>query len=572
MNSLFLILTALVAFVFGYRFYSKLLVSAVFRPSSAESGPSSHYITATGSNADSGPKATSNPYFLLGQHFGLVATAATLSGAALAVYWGWIPAFLWVVVGSTLAAGIYAIGSLWLCKRHPDESLIGIVRRYFPGAFVDAALMLVLMVLVMLCALLLSIVARLLVDYPSVILPTLVFILLSIAFSVFLRHRSTKTIAPATGLTLLLFLLLLWPLGKIVVGFSGALNIDFSGKPLLTLDATLVWIILLSVFLYFAQRHPLGPSLGSRAWLSATLFVAMLLIFYVGVAIGHPQILAPGFNTVAKDVQALPWLLVTITGGAIGGIYLLIANDYTAPRLARETDTRVVGYGAIVLEGMAAVSAIVICSAGFASAAEWKEFYLSWPDRLDPSYMLQLYINGFSYFAAFVRLPSEFSNNFAALTLVALSLVTLEVVIGLLNSVSIEASERLGLPIKTSNRKRLVTILFVVSVIAATSSASDAPNIVMLFGIGNQLLAAMGLLLLVLALEQRNLPGQLPLGLVLLLVPTVLWVIGLQLGVWWAQGHWWLILLGLVLFAIGGWILLQTGQILSKPGGHRRNA
>lgn len=572
MNSLFLILTALVAFIFGYRFYSKLLASAVFKPDPAGSPTNSNYSIAAEGGADSGSGATSSPFLLLGQHFGLVATAATLSGVVLAVYWGWIPAFLWVVVGSTLAAGIYAMGSLWLCRRHPDESLIGIVRRYFPGAFVDAALILVLMVLVILSALLLSIIAELLVNYPSSVLPALVFLSLSVALSVFLRHRPTKTIAPATGATLLLLLLLLWPLGKVVIGFSGALNIDFSGKPLLTLDATLTWVVLLSVFLYFAQRHPLGPSLGSRAWLSATLFLVMLLIFYIGVAIGHPQILAPGFNTAAKDVQALPWLLVTITGGAIGGIYLLIANDYTAPRIAKETDIRVVGYGAIVLEGMAAVSAIIICTAGFGSAAEWKEFYLSWPDRLDPSYLLQLYINGFSYFATFARVPTDISSNLAALTLIVLSLSTLEVMIGLLNSVSIEASKRLGLPIKTSSRKRLVTILLIVSAIAVANSGSDAPNAVMLFGIGNQLLAAMGLLLLVLALERRNLPWQLPLGLVLLLIPTVLWVIGLQLGLWWSQDNWWLVMLGLVLFVIGVWILLQTGRILQKPGSHRGNA
>ncbi len=110
-----------------------------------------------------------------------------------------------------------------------------------------------------------------------------------------------------------------------------------------------------------------------------------------------------------------------------------------------------------------------------------------------------------------------------------------------------------------------MTILIIVMIIAATSAASDAPTVVMLYGMANQLLAAMGLLLLVLALEKRNLPGQLPLGLVLLLIPSVLWVIGLQLDMWWAQGYTWSILPGLGLFIIGGWILLRTGQILWKP-------
>lgn len=352
MNSLLLLIITAIAFIFGYRFYSKLLVSTVFKPSS-------NYSIASG-NGTGGGSGTSNPYFLLGQHFGLVATAATLSGAALAAYWGWIPAFLWVVVGSTLAAGIYSVGSLWLCRRHPHESLIGIVRHYFPGLFVDAALLLVLIVLTLLSALLLSITTGLLVDYPSAVLPVAIFLLISIALGVFLRRRPAKTIVPATAISLLVLFLLLWPLGRIAVGFSGAFNFDFAGKPALILDATLAWIVFLSVFLYAAQRQPLVTSLGSRAWLAASLFVFMLLILFIGVILGHPQILAPGFNAAAKDVQALPWLLVTITGGAIAGVYLLIANHFTAPRLANESDTRVVGYGTVVLEGLAAVSAIII--------------------------------------------------------------------------------------------------------------------------------------------------------------------------------------------------------------------
>jgi len=564
MNSLLLLIIAVTAFIFGYRFYSKLLASALFRPGSDYS-----IATETGTGGESG---ASNPYFLLGQHFGLVATAATLSGTALAVYWGWIPAFLWVVVGSTLAAGIYSVGSLWLCRRHPDESVIGIVHHYFPGLFVDAALLLVLIVLTLLSALLLSITTGLLVDYPSAVLPVGIFLLISIPLGIFLRRRPAKMIAPATAISLFVLVLLLWPLGKLAAGFSGALNLDFAGKPVLMLDATLAWIVLLSVFLYSAQHKPLSASLGSRAWLAASLFVVMLLILFIGIVVGHPQIIAPGFNAAAKNVQALPWLVVTITGGAIAGIYLLIANHYTAPRLAGESGARIVGYGVVVLEGLAAISAIIIFTAGFASLAEWQEFYASWSGRLDPSYILQLYINGFNYFSSFVGLPPDIATNFAAMTLIALSMSTMEIVIGLLSSVSVEAGNRIGLPARASDRRRLVTILIIVTIIAATSSASDAPAIIMLFGIGNQLLAALGLLLLVLALEQRNLPGLLPLGLVLLLVPAVLWVTGLQLGIWWSQDREWLILPGVGLFAIGGWILLRTGQILWKPGGHRGKA
>lgn len=554
MNSLILLISAFIVFGFGYRFYSKLLVTAVFRPDSASS------IAAD--NGERGSNLATNPYILLGKHVGLVVTAATISGAAIAVYWGWIPAFLWVVVGSTVAAGFYSIGSLWLCRRHAGESLVGIVRYYFPDIFVDVMMALILFVLFLFSVLLLSITSALLINYPTTVLPVMAFILISLGLNVFLKHRPAKIIAPATAVALLGLMVLLWGLGKIVVGFSGNFNLDISEKPVFTLNATVAWIVALSTFLYYTQRGPLRDALGSRAWLAASLFILMLIILFLGIAIDHPQIIAPGFNAHAKDAQVLPWLLVTLTGGAVAGTYLVIANHYTASRLTTDIDARVVGYGTVILEGLAAVSAIIICTAGFASLTEWKIFYASWTDGPDPSYLLQLYINGFKYFASFVGLPSNIATNFVAMTLIALCLSTLEVIIGMLNTVSAEACKRLGLKTQSRGHRRLAVLLVLVMVIAITSAADGVPTVAILYGIGNQLLAALGLLLLVLALKQHKLPTQIPLSLILVLLPITLWAIALQLGLWWSQSDWWLLLPGLGIFAMGGWILLHTGQIL----------
>lgn len=558
MNSLLLLISALIIFGFGYRFYSKLLATAVFR---ADSTPSIATKSFRG-----GLNSDSNPYILLGIHFGLVATAATLSGGALAVYWGWIPAFLWVVVGSTLAAGIYSVGSLWLCRRHAGESLTDIIDHYFPGAFVNAALMLMLFVLILFSALLLSISTALLVNYPATVLPILAFLLLTVVLGIFLRHRPTMMTAPSTAAAMLALIVFLWVFDNLAVGFSGSFNLDLAEKPIFTLNAALAWMALLLIFLFYTQRRPLSATLGSRAWLAACLFVLMLLILFIGIAIDHPQIIAPGFNANINDVRVLPWLLITLTGGAIAGIYLLIANHYTAPLLANDNDARVVGYGAVILEGLAAVSAIIICTAGFSSVTEWNIFYASWNGGLDPSYLLQLYINGFKYFASFVGLSPDFSSTYAAMSLIALCLSTMEVLIGLLNSLGSEVSARLGLKTKKADRRRLVVILLIVLIIAATSNASGMPTVAILYGIGNQLIVVLGLLLLVMALKKRKLPGQIPLAVILVLLPMTLWAIAQQLGRWWSQGDWWLLLPGLGIFAIGGWILLHTGQILWKTG------
>jgi carbon starvation protein len=289
------------------------------------------------------------------------------------------------------------------------------------------------------------------------------------------------------------------------------------------------------------------------------------VVFFIGVTVAHPILMAPGFNPAGTSPTALPWLLVTISGGALAGIYLLFAHQFTAPALRSAADCREVGYGAAVLEGLAAISAIVICSAGFASTAEWNDFYLSWAALQDPTYLLELYINGFAYFASFIGIGADFSTNLATLALLAMTITSLEAVLRLLRTLFSEAGNSLGLPIAENSRGSLLFLLAVIVLITAGAAGAETSALVPLYGSSNQLLAAFGMLLLVVALERRQRPGQLLLGLTLIILPAILWAIGLQLGAWWSQAAWSLVLLSLLLFAFGLWILVETAQILWKP-------
>ena len=559
MNSLFLIIIAAVAFIFGYRFYSKLLAGAVFR---LDANPS----IATENTSVRHREAGDNRYILMGQHFGIVATAATISGAALATYWGWIPAFLWALVGSAVAAGIYSMGSLWLSSRHGGESLHQIVNQYFRPRLWDALLALIAILLTVLAALLVLLSARLLVNHPSAVVPFWIQVIVASALGIFLRQRADKTVAPASAIALLLMLLIIWLLDSYALGFSGAFYFDLGGSPVITLDAELAWIILLAVYLYIAQRQSFAHLLRPRAWFAGLQFVLLLTVFFIGVGVAHPVLLAPGFNPAGTSPTALPWLLVTVSGGAIAGVYLLFAHHFTAPALKSEADAREVGYGAAVLEGFAAISAIIICSAGFASVAEWKQFYASWSGLQDPSYLLELYINGFVYFASYIGIGADFAANLASIALLALSITSLEAVLSLLRSMMSESGERLGITVKKDGRKSLVLMLIVIVVITSGATHSEATSLVPIFGISNQMLAAFGLLLLVAALEKRRQPAQFLLGMTLLLLPAILWVTGSQLADWWSDGQWSLVGLSLLLFAFGVWIFVETIQILWKPG------
>jgi carbon starvation protein CstA len=135
----------------------------------------------------------------------------------------------------------------------------------------------------------------------------------------------------------------------------------------------------------------------------------------------------------------------------------------------------------------------------------------------------------------------------------------------LLRTLFSEAGNSLGLPIAENSRGSLLFLLAVIVLITAGAAGAETSALVPLYGSSNQLLAAFGMLLLVVALERRQRPGQLLLGLTLIILPAILWAIGLQLGAWWSQAAWSLVLLSLLLFAFGLWILVETAQILWKP-------
>jgi len=111
MSSLVLLIICVVVFVLGYRFYSRLLALGVFRLDV-------NYSTPAQSLADDKDIVASNRQVILGHHVAIIAGPTTIVGSAVAVIWGWIPAVLWVLVGTTVAAGVYGLGSFWLAVRH----------------------------------------------------------------------------------------------------------------------------------------------------------------------------------------------------------------------------------------------------------------------------------------------------------------------------------------------------------------------------------------------------------------------------------------------------------------------
>lgn len=559
MNTIILIAAATLVFVFGHRFYAKFLANAVFQlhpPGSPEARAPADAATVE-----------HHWFMVLGQHFGMVATALTVSTTGVALVWGWFAAFLWIVTGTVIAGGTFSMGSLWLASRHPGQGLGTILQSYFRPRLWNAMLLLSFIALLLLGAALLSTSAQLLVDHPSAVLPFWFQVLIALAIGQFLAPRAARSLIPGTVAVIAATVLSVWLMARLPIGFSGVFNLDIGGGSLLAINAPVAWTLVLLVYIYFAHRLPPARLLRPRAFLSGVQAALVVAILLAGAMFYHPELTAIRYQAPDNTPGMLPWLLVTITGGALSGVYLLFGNAYTAPQIGREAHIRTVGYGAAVAEGLLALSAIIVCAAGLDSTSTWRSFYGDWHALLDPNYLLELYINGVVYFAGAFRLSAEFSGTLAAVALAGLSLTTLEASVRLLQAVTNEVGKRTGVETLARPRASLRLVLLAVGWIGLSQTGTTAPNHWMLFGGANQVLAGLGLLLMVAALERRHQPSLLLLGPLLLWLPATLWGLTAQFAYWWQEGAWLAALTALVLTGLTGWVLVETIQVLRKPAG-----
>jgi len=512
MNSIFLILFTLVIYVFGYRYFARFLQKTVFRVAPAPVATPA----PTGSIVERLQKAPSARHELLGFHFATIATLTTISGAAVAVFWGWAPAYLWLLVGSSVAAGSFAIGSLWLRRRYIEggndngsgSGLVPVIGKALPGRLALPFLVLLLLSLAGFAGLFIYFAGILLVSFPSITWPMLVIaLLLGVLSRVITNQRAELGSRGITYLaSIVVILLSIWISQGRTVGFSGSLNFDLSGSSLVSVDGITIWGTLILLFSLFVQRRPFEDWQKNFGVLTAIMTVLMLLVFYIGIVIAHPPLSAPVI--IARGSPGLlPWLFLTLTSGAYAGLHFLFAFSVTAPRMQDDADCRYLGYGGALLEGMLALTVVLVFGALIGDKQVWSGLYQSWSALPDGSAMLGHYVNGIILAASYLGLGNSFSETWIALVLTSLSIVS---AIGLLRIMRVliqelgvrYRAERLG-AVKTASWSGFGLLLVAIVLINASTSIKTLEHIL---GANQYLLASIGLLAIINALTERQLP------------------------------------------------------------------
>ncbi|MGX5914904.1 carbon starvation CstA family protein [Aliidiomarina sp. Khilg15.8] len=547
MNAIFVLIAGLGAMALGYIFYSKFIAEKIYRLDAKFRTPAHEF-------EDGVDFVPTNKYVLWGHHFTSVAGAAPIIGPAIAVIWGWVPAFLWVILGTIFFAGVHDAGAIWASNRNKATS-IGALTGNVVGKRARSLFMIVIfLVLLMVNAVFAVVISGLLVDFPSAVLPVwgAIFVALIIGQLIYRQYIGLITVS-IVGVIALYALIGLGPV------FPVELTESFIG-----LTERAQWILILFFYAAIASLLPVWMLLQPRDYINGLQLFIGLILLYAAVLIAGPDMVAPAFNTDLPEntPSMIPLLFVTIACGAISGFHGLVAGGTTSKQLDKETDARFVGYFGAVGEGSLALAAIIAATAGFATVADWEAVYTAF---------------GQGGVNAFVSGGAAIISNGIGLEL-TLAETLLTVMAVLFAGTTMDTGLRLqryifqewGSIYNIRWMQKVVpsTLLAVgACLLLAFGAGGDGSGGLLiwpLFGTTNQLLAGLTLLVITVILARLGRPTYYTLiPLVFLLIMTVFALV-LQLKTFYAAGDWFLFSLDLVVLVAAILIALECGATLSR--------
>src|SRR5699024_8262020 len=190
MDAVLVAILGLAIFALGYRYYSKFIAEKIFRLDP-------NYVTPAHKYKDGIDFVPTNKFVLWGHHFTSVAVAAPILGPAIAVYWGWLPAVLWVVLGTVLAAGVHDFGTLVLSVRNKGQS-IGTLAHQVVGQSAELLFLFVSLVLVLMVnAVFAWVVSNLFITFPAGVIPVFIQIHLAIWIGFGVYKGREKMLVPS---------------------------------------------------------------------------------------------------------------------------------------------------------------------------------------------------------------------------------------------------------------------------------------------------------------------------------------------------------------------------------------
>ncbi|WP_282826550.1 carbon starvation CstA family protein [Gulosibacter sediminis] len=349
-NGIWFVFAAVCTYLIAYRFYANYIEKHLLRPNDHRATPAEYM-------ANGKDFVATDRRVLFGHHFAAIAGAGPLVGPVLAAQMGYLPGTIWIIVGVVLAGAVQDYLVLFISTRRRGRSLGQMARDDLGRVGGIAAILATLTIMIIIVAILALVVVNSLGESPWGVFSVGMTIPIALFMGIYLRYLRPGKILEVSVIGFILLM-------AAIIG-GGQIAATEWGSSFFLLDhTTIAWAII--IYGFVAAVLPVWLLLTPRDYLSTFMKIGVIVVLAVAIVIVRPEITAPAFSEFASRSDGpvfsgalFPFLFVTIACGALSGFHALISSGTTPKMVHKERQTKFIGYGGMLMESFVAIMALV---------------------------------------------------------------------------------------------------------------------------------------------------------------------------------------------------------------------
>jgi len=503
MAALLIMLLSFGGYILMYKLYGQFIGKKIFKLNPASKVPAKEL-------EDGIDYVPTKKEIIFGHHFASIAGTGPIVGPAVAIIWGWVPALIWVFLGSIIMGAVHDFGSLIISMRNQGKSISEYTAKYISPRtrlFFFIIVFLELWVVIAIFGMVIAIIFNI---FPSSVIPVWSQIIIAVALGIVIKK--------GVKITFWTIIAVVTMYATIVLGSY----IPVQLPTIMGLPPTGTWTIILLIYAFIASVLPVTTLLQPRDFINAYQLLVAMVLMILGVIVAsfssHLEIVAPSVQIHPEAAPSMwPFLFITIACGAISGFHSLVSSGTSAKQVASEPDALFVGFGSMLTEGALATLVIIAVSAGIGlgyehngelltGTAAWTSHYSSWAAAKGLGSKLGAFVTGAANMIETIGVPKSwalaimgvFVASFAGTTLDTATRIQRYITTELFSSIKIRIFDNIYI----STAFAVVTAAILA--FSAGASGSGALALWPLFGAVNQTLAALALIVVTLYLKREG--------------------------------------------------------------------
>ena len=557
MNSLILAGGAAILYLVAYHTYGKFLGRKIFKLNPDTICPCTEFQD----DVDFVP--TKKP-IIFGHHFTSIAGTGPIVGPAIGIIWGWVPALIWILLGSILMGAVHDFGSLVVSLRNQGRSIGDVASDIVNERVRTLFLLIIFFELLIVVAIFGVVIAVVFKMFPQAVLP----VWLEIPIAVWLGHMVYKKGGNHFQLSIIAVVIMYI---TVIIGTY----VPIKMPAIFGISPIGIWVILLLAYAYIASTLPVQTLLQPRDYINSHQLMVAMVLLALGILVAHPTMVAPAMNFEPKGAPPIwPMIFVVIACGAISGFHSLVSSGTTSKQCHYETDSLAIGYGGMLLEGMLATFVIVACGAGlalgltkggetFTGIAAFNQNYASWGAAAGLGSKINSFVVGAANMIESLGIPHKITLTIMGVFVASFAATTLDTATRLQRYIVAELATAWGAP--TVAKKHPATIIAVGTALFLAfynGSGKGALTLWPLFGATNQLLAGLALLVVSIYLGRKKVSMVYTgIPMVFMIVMTG-WAMMLNIQKFYNTSNWLLFIIGLSVFVLEIWMIIESIIVL----------